>query len=117
MTIDLVFALTGVSLLLMSIISYVTFGWLSVLKIEKSIMSEGKPRPCPWDGVGARVVWYAYTVALPASCFNEIDDRQLNTADVKRYTTRADRIRAWSLMIPLHGMMLLVFTGIIFDIG
>ena len=67
--------------------------------------------------IGGRVVWYAYTVALPASFFNEIHDLQLNTADVKRYTTRADRIRAWTFMVSVHTMMLLLFISIIFDIG
>ena len=117
MNIDLVFAHTFVVLLMVTISSWLVFRVLTMSKIEKSIMSEGKPRPCSWDGMGARVAWYAYTVALPASFFNEIDNRQLNTADVKRYTTRADRIRAWALMVPSHAMVLLLFISIIFDIG
>ena len=100
-----------------SLLAWVIFGRLSMARIEKSIMAEGKPRPCSWDGVGGRVIWYAYTVALPASWFNELDDRQLNTADVKRYTTKADRIRAWALMVPIHGLVLLVAIATIFDIG
>lgn len=100
-----------------SMLAWVIFGRLSMSRIEESIMAEGKPRPCSWDGVGARIIWYAYTVSLPASWFNDIDDRQLSASDIKRYTTRADRIRGWALMIPVHGMVVLVFTSIILDIG
>lgn len=103
-------------LLLTNMVSWVVFGRLSMARIEKCIMAEGKPRPCPWDGVGGRVVWYAYTAALPASFFNDLDDRQLNTADVKRYTTKADRIRAWVFMVSGHGFVLLVIIATIFDI-
>lgn len=106
-----------VLLLVTMMVSWVIFGRLSMARIEKSIMAEGKPRPCPWDGVGGRLVWYAYTVALPAHFFNELDDRQLNTADVKRYTTRADRIRAWVFMVSGHGMVVLGLTAVVFDIG
>lgn len=98
-------------------LSWVVFGRLSMAKIEKAIMAEGKPRPCPWDGTGGRLVWYAYTVALPASFFNEVDDRQLKTADVKRYTTKADRIRAWIFMVSGHLMVILGLLAAIFDIG
>ncbi len=117
MNVELVFAFTFVILLSVSMVSWLLFGRLSMARIEKAIMSEGKPRPCPWDGVGGRVIWYAYTVALPSSWFNELDDRQLNTADVKRYTTKPDQYRAWTLMVAVHGMVLLVFIAVLFDIG
>ncbi|MFL1482732.1 hypothetical protein [Marinobacter sp. LN3S78] len=117
MNVELAFAFTFVILLTISMVSWLVFGRLSMARIEKAIISEGKPRPCPWDGVGGRVIWYAYTVALPAAWFNELDNRQLNTADVKRYTTRSDQCRAWVLMVAAHGTVLLVFVAVIFDIG
>jgi hypothetical protein len=100
-----------------TLLAWVIFGRLSMARIEKSIMSEGKPRPCPWDGVGGRLVWYAYAVALPESFFNDIDNRQLNTADVKRYTTTGDSIRAWALMILGNGFILMVAFGAVFSVG
>lgn len=114
---ELIFAFIFAGCLLTAMVSWLVFGRLSMAKIEKSIMAEGKPRPCPWDGVGGRLVWYAYAVALPESFFNDIDNRQLKTSDVKRYTTKADRLRAWVFMIAGHGFVVLVFTAVIFDFG
>ncbi|SFR47797.1 hypothetical protein SAMN05216203_0661 [Marinobacter daqiaonensis] len=82
-----------------------------------SRVAEGKPRPCPWDGVGGRLVWYAYAVALPEFFFNDMNNRQLMTSDVKKYTTSADRLRAWAFMIAGHGFVLLVFTAVILILG
>ena len=117
MDFESVYALVAVLCLIIMMISWVIFGFFSMRRIEKSIMAEGKPRPCSWDGIGGRVIWYAYTVSLPAYFFNELDDRQLNTADVKRYTTRADRIRAWVLMVSGHSMAVLGLLAALLDIG
>lgn len=117
MDVELIFAFAFAGCLLTVMISWLVFGRLSMARIENSIMAEGKPRPCPWDGVGGRLVWYAYAVALPESFFNDMDNRQLNTSDVKRYATSADRFRAWVFMIAGHAFVLLVFIAVIFDIG
>ena len=114
---EFLYALVWIISLIIMMFSWVVFGRLSMARIEKSIMAEGKPRPCSWDGVGGRIIWYAYTVALPARFFNKLDDRQLNTADVKRYTTRADRIRAWVLMISGHTMMVMGLLSSFFGIA
>ncbi|MFC4257639.1 hypothetical protein ACFOZ5_01195 [Marinobacter lacisalsi] len=116
MTFDLAFAFIGVTFLIVTMLSWLVFGRLSMARIERAIMAEGKPRPCPWDGVGGRLVWYAYAVALPESFFNDIDNRQLKTSDVKRYSTRADYYRAWVFMIAGHGFVLLVAIATIFGI-
>ena len=52
MDIDLFVAFAYVGLLILSMCSLLVFRVLTVAKIEKAIMSEGKPRPLPWRGLG-----------------------------------------------------------------
>lgn len=61
---ELIFAFVFAGCLLTVMVSWLVFGRMSMARIEKAIMAEGKPRPCSWDGVGGRLVWYAYAVAL-----------------------------------------------------
>lgn len=103
----------AVTALLIMVPAWATFLVVSVWRIEKHIKAEGKTRPCLWDGIGGRAFWYCWTVALPASFFNERDDLLLNTADVKRYVRSVDRYLAWVLLVSSLIMLLCV----LFDWG
>ncbi len=98
-------------------ISTLVFGRLSMAAIEKRIKQDGQPRPCPWDGPGARIIWYAYAIGLPISRLNRADDPMIDVGLVRKYATSADRFRAIVLLVFGNLFLLNLFVGVIaFDI-
>lgn len=107
---ELWLSVVGGGALLVAIPSWFAFLIFSVWRIEKHIQAEGKTRPYPWDGIGGRAFWYCWTVALPASFFNERDDLLLNTSDIKRYVRPINRYLGWILLVSSLLMVLCVLV-------
>ena len=103
----LISGLVGVAML----ISMLMFGRLSMATIEKKIKRDGLPRPCPWDGPGARIVWYAYAIGLPVGRLNRIDDPMIDVGLVRQYATAADRIRAIVLLVSGNAFLVVLLIG------
>jgi hypothetical protein len=55
--------LGGISFLIFGI-SWICFARISMSYIEREMKKEGKEPP-QWDGMGARIVGYAFAIALP----------------------------------------------------
>lgn len=110
------YELIGGSSLIGVAILWPIFFFYSVLRIEKGIKQEGKPRPCRWDGIGGRAFWYCWTLALPANFFNEVDDILLDTNDLKRYANQADCVLAWGLLVCSLVFLICVLLDWIFGI-
>lgn len=98
-------------------ISWIVFARLSMATIERKIMEEGYPRPCPWDGPGVRTITYAWAITIPVGRWNRLDNPFMDVPGALRHATRADRIRGWALMIPSHIMLIVGLIGwFVFDI-
>src|SRR5690625_2585397 len=109
----LISGLVGVAML----ISMLTFGRLTLVLIEKNIKRDGLPRPCPWDGPGARIIWHAYAIGLPVGRLNRIDDPMIDLGVVRKYATAADRLRAVVLLVSSAGFLVVLLIGALaFDI-
>lgn len=92
-------------------IAVIAFARLSMARIERQIMTDGFPRPCPWDGPGARILWYAHAIAVPVGRFNRVDDPLIDTTLVRRYATRADVIRGWVVLVFSYLYLAVVIVG------
>lgn len=92
--------------------SWLLFGRLTMARIEKSIKADGKPRPCPWDGPGARIVWYAWAIAVPVGRFNPADDPLIDVPLVRKHSTRIDKVLATTMLSSTWLLILLTFLGI-----
>lgn len=75
-------------------VSWLFCGRLSMARAERDIEKDGLSRPCPWDGPGARIVWYAWAIALPVGRLNRTDDPLINVSLVRRYANGFDRVTA-----------------------
>lgn len=82
------------ALMIATFVSWLIFARLSMARIERSMAKDGLPRPCPWDGPGARIVLYAYAIALPKKLAERLDIRLINDPLVRRYASGADWFRA-----------------------
>lgn len=84
-------------------------------KIDKSIVAKGKPRPCQWDPMFIRALLYAWPVALPAKFFKDLDDRIVNTADVKEAINAFDRIVSSLLLIASFTLVICLLIDWVFN--
>lgn len=93
---------------LITFCSWLAFGRLVMARVERHIKDEGLPRPCSWDGSGARVLSYAYALVLPAE---RVDMRLIDARIVKRYSTPADRVLGLTLILSSTLLGLLCLIG------
>ncbi len=110
------FYLSVIILFFLTAVTWITFARLSMARIEREIIRDGFPRPCPWDGPGARTIWYAYAISVPIGRFNRIDDPLIDVPLVRKYATRADVIRGRIfLIIGYLGTVVVVTGGIMLE--
>lgn len=103
--------------MLLAFLTILMFGRMTLAPMEKKLKREGHPRPCPWDGPGARIVWYAYAIGLPVGRFNRVDDPMIDVGLVRQYATAADRVRAIVLLVSGNFFLLVLLVGVVaFDI-
>ena len=94
-------------------IAWISFARLTMARIEREIKRDGLPRPCPWDGPGARALWYASAISLPVGRFNRADNPMIDVPLVRKYATRADVIRGRILLVTVYlGTVVTVIGGI-----
>lgn len=84
---------------------------VSMLKIEKKIVSSGKPRPCQWDPIWGRAFFYAWTLALPTKNYSELENKLLDPKDVLPYANILDRFLAFFLFISVWIFVLTAIVG------
>lgn len=98
------------AIILATFLSWIVFG-RRMARIERAIRNDGKERPCPWDGPGARIVWYAWAIALPIGRFNPLDDPFIEVQLVRDYSNHTDRIAAIMMMISTGLAVLMTLVG------
>ena len=89
--------------MILAFVSTLAFGRMTVAPIEKKIKQDGHSLPCPWYGPGARLIWYAYAIAIPVGRLNRADNPLINVAMVRNYASNADRIRAIAMVVSCYG--------------
>lgn len=102
--------------LIVTFISLLVFGRMSMAPLEKRMKKDGLPRPCPWDGPGARIYWYAWAIALPVGRANREDDPLINVPLVKSYATKGDVTRAIVFMVAQTLFLILIILFAVLDI-
>jgi len=97
--------------MLSSVCSVAVFARMSVSRIERAIVAEGRPRPCPWDGPSARAFWYAWAITLPIGRRKLADGRLIDVPLLRRHASWADRVRAWLLMAAVCSLLVTLLLG------
>jgi hypothetical protein len=95
---------------------WLAFARLSMKRIEKAMDKDGVSRPCPWDGVGWRAVWYAFAVGIPIGFWNPANDPLVDVPLLRRYANGFDRQLAFWFVLSGGCWMFLIFLGVfVFD--
>lgn len=94
-----------------TLLTWMVFG-RCMARIERAIKADGKPRPCPWDGPGARIVWYAWAIALPVGRLNPLDDPLIDVKLVRTYANSFDRVTAMMMMLSSGALLAVTLASI-----
>lgn len=94
-----VFVVVGLISGMAMFLSWLLFARVSMARIEKDMRDDGLTRPCPWDGVGGRAVWYAFAIGLPISAFNPRHDPLIDVPLVRQYAKPIDRTLGLMLVV------------------
>lgn len=97
-------------------ISWIGFGRHTMARVERNLMDEGLQRPAPWDGVGLRIMFYAFIVAFPGGS-HQANPLYHYLSDIKRHTTDFDRKLGLVFVVSTHVMIVLALLGVwLFDV-
>ncbi|WP_439134484.1 hypothetical protein [Pseudomaricurvus sp.] len=110
------FDILVVGSLLITIVFWILFAVFTMRKIDRTIVSEGKPRPCQWDPMWGRAILYAWPAVLPEKLFSSAENRIIDTNDVKRIVNYFDKTLAWGLLISGYTLVVSIIIGWIFSI-
>lgn len=98
-------SLIAVISLMVAVISWLFFLTLSIWRIEKCILETGHPRPCPWDGLGLRAMWYAWAIGLPSKSSSDFERWMLDPKDLAPYTKPFDKLLANILLVSSYTLL------------
>lgn len=105
-SIEYYFSLALIVTLILAVILWSIFFFYSVRRIEEGIVSEGKPRPCRWDPMGLRAIFYAWVILFRPGLFSNVENSILNAYDVQRYATGTDKFIAFWYFMLIHCILL-----------
>ncbi|MDV2080271.1 hypothetical protein [Marinobacter xestospongiae] len=99
-----------IALFPLAALSTFLFSRQTMVRIERDIRKDGLARPSGWDDLGLRLHWYAFALmGSGKGKWAQSNEPFIDVAMIRRYATRADRIRAAAFLISSY---LFVFTGI-----
>jgi len=98
------------SLMITTFAAWLVFARFSMARIERLFEQDGLPRPCQWDGPGARIVLYAYAIALPRRIAERLAPRLIDVPRVRHYASAGDSYRALMFLISTHAFVLLILV-------
>ena len=90
---------------------WLTFAQFTMRRIEKQFKQDGAPVGFLWDGLGGRIVFYAYAILFPERCALRIE-RLINVRLVRSYATKADWWRSCIFVITSHMWLGVVFLSL-----
>ena len=110
------FAFVGLISMMTMFVLWLLFARISMARIERDMKDDGVIRPCPWDGIGGRAVWYAFAIGLPISAFNPRHDPLIDVPLVRQYAKPIDS--TLGLMLVISGAVCIAFGlsgALVFD--
>jgi len=94
-------------------ISWLIFARLSMSRIERDMKRDKLADMFAWDGIGGRIIFYAYAIVLPERMATRIDGRLIDALLVRKYANYADRIRGFVFLMATNIWLLIVLAGVI----
>lgn len=103
--------------MMVSFIMWLSFAHFTMRRIEKQMKDDGLPDSFLWDGVGGRIIFYAYAIALPQKIALKFDRRLIDSGLVRSYASSRDRLRAKLFLLFINVWIVGCFVGFFCGIG
>lgn len=111
---DLLANIAVVSLILTTIF-WLVFGLTTMRKLDKAFVREGKQRPCQWDPIWGRAIWYTWPIVFSGAGFSDLENHLMDTEVVKRNINRIDKFLGWALFLSTSTMATSLIISLLFD--
>ena len=111
-----IYFVIGIGTFILLAVFWISFARISMARIEREIISDGKVPPGQWDGLGARVHFYCHAVVLPLNLVKRIDNPIFNYSLAREYARKGDRVLGLLFFLSALAFLLCVFIGWLFDI-
>ena len=111
-----IYFVIGIGTFILLAVFWISFARISMARIEREIISDGKVPPGQWDGLGARVHFYCHAVVLPLNLVKRIDNPIFNYSLAREYARKGDRVLGLLFFLSALAFILCVFIGWLFDI-
>lgn len=105
------FLLTLLVVFVLTAVSWIFFARFTMGRIEKRIVKDGFGDNLDWDGVGARVILYAYAIMLPEKYASRLGKRLLNSILIRKYATSSDWMGGLVFLILSNSLVLICLMG------
>jgi hypothetical protein len=92
-------------------ISWISFARITMSRLETKMKSKTGEDSFEWDGVGIRIVFYAYAIVLPERYALRLERRLIKSSLVRNYSTPIDRMLGCCFLISSNLFVLACLTG------
>lgn len=104
------FYLFALIFFILTAIAWILFARLTMARIEKSMEADGLPKGFAWDGVGGRVVFYAYAIILSEKNALRIE-RLIDVRLIRDYANANDWWRGLFFIVVTNLWLIITFVG------
>lgn len=101
-------------LFVLSAVTWIAFGRVTMGRIERELKKDGVPRPASWDALGYRIFSYAWALVFSEERWKASNDFLLDANLVRQYARPVDRVLGSLFIIATHLGALVVFVGMFF---
>ncbi len=91
-------------------ISWLVFGQLSMKRMEREMKADGLPNCFAWDGVGARITFYALAIVLPERIALRLK-RLMDVEVIRSYATNFDWCRGLFFLTVTNTWIFFILGG------
>lgn len=98
-------------LFFLTAIAWITFAHFTMRPIEKRMKADDLPNDFLWDGVGARISFYAFAIVFPRKFAIRLN-RLMNVDAIRHYANKFDWFRGVCFLIAINAWLLSIMIGL-----
>lgn len=92
-------------------ITWIIFAQFTMRPIEKRMKADAIANNFLWDGVGARISFYAFAIVFPRKLALRLD-RLMNVEAIRRYAGKSDWLRGFFFLVATNIWLVIIIVGV-----
>lgn len=99
-------------LFILTAVAWITFAQFTMRPIEKKMISDALSNNFAWDGVGARISFYAFAIVLPKKIAIRLN-RLMDVETIRRYSNKLDWFRGLFFLVSINTWLVVIVVGVV----